>query len=239
MKKIFATILLVCGFFVVGAKASEQKLIIVNGVAEKSLDPNMLSLNVEVWSKAVTAKQAQQLAAAQFKNIKKTFDDYKIKKEDIQTENYSLNPDYEYDQKLRQNKMIGFRVSQMLVVILRKVEDAGTFLDALVSEKKSMDSGVNLNSISWDSDKKIQVETATLGDAVRAARMKAEEIAKAAGVKVTGVSKISHTSSGGGTPPVFRNFGFKAMDAAGGAPTEVAPGQVKVRVDVNAEYEIN
>ncbi|MEK2646182.1 SIMPL domain-containing protein [Bdellovibrio sp. BCCA] len=238
MIKIFAASLLSIALLA-GVAHAEDRLIIVNGMAEKGLDPNMVNLGIEVWSKASTAKQAQQLAASQFKQIKKTFDEYKIKKEDIQTDNYSLNPEYEYDQKSRQNKMTGFRVSQTLTVTLRKVEDAGNFLDSLVSEKKSMDSGTSVNSISWDSDKRAQVETAALGDAVRSAKAKAEEIAKAAGVKVKGVARISHSTGRVGPQPVFRNYAMKSMDATESAPTEVSAGQIKVRVEVTAEYEIN
>lgn len=220
--------------------ASDERLIIVNGVAEKSLDPNMIQLSVEVWSKANTAKHAQSLAAQQFKSLKQVFEDFKIKKEDLQTDNYTLTPDYEYDQKTRQNKMIGFRVSQNLSVILRKVEEAGGFIDALVSDKKSMDAGVNVNSISWDSDKRTQVETGALADAVRAAKVKAEEIAKAAGVRIKGVARISHgVSAAGGGGPQFRNLGAKMMAAEAATPTEISAGQIKVRVEVSAEYEIN
>jgi len=238
MKQIFAAMVLV---FVCAASVShaEDRLIVVNGVAERGLDPNLVNFNVEVWSKAATAKQAQQLAANQFKQIKKTFEDFKIKKEDIQTDNYSLTPEYEYDQKTRQNKMTGFRVSQSLAVTLRKVEDAGNFLDALVSEKKTNDSGVNVNALTWDSDKRTQVETATLADAVRVAKTKADEIAKAAGVKIKGVSKISHASMNQGPQPVFRNYAMKAQMAMDSASTEVASGQIKVRVEVTSEYEIN
>ncbi|NUN05334.1 MAG: SIMPL domain-containing protein [Bdellovibrio sp.] len=217
---------------------AEERLIMVNGVGEKSLDPNMVNLTVEVWSKAPSAKQAQQLAANQFKNIKKSFDDFKIKKEDMQTDSYSLSPEYEYDQKTRQNKMTGFRVSQSLSVTLRKVEDAGNFIDALVSDKKTTDSGVSLNSIAWDSDKRLAAETATLAEAVRAAKIKAEEIAKAAGVRIKGVSKISHTTSAAGPRPAMREMGLMKM-SADSAATEVAAGQIKVRVEVIAEYEIN
>lgn len=221
-----------------GLVQAEERLIIVNGVAERGLDPNMVNFNLEVWSKASSAKQAQQMAANQFKQIKKTFDDFKIKKEDIQTDNYSLNPEYEFDQKLRQNRMVGFRVSQSLIVTLRKVEDAGNFLDALVSDKKSMEAGVNVNALTWDSDKRPQVEIAALADAVRSAKGKADEIAKAAGVRVKGVSKISHATGGGGPQPVFRNYGAKAAILES-ASTEVAAGQIKVRVEVTAEYDIN
>lgn len=220
---------------------AEERLIIVNGVGEKSLDPNLVNLTVEVWSKAATAKQAQQAAANQFKHFKKSCDDFKVKKEDLQTDNYALNPEYEYDQKTRQNKMTGFRVSQTMAVTLRKVEDAGNFIDAIVSDKKSTDSGINVNSISWDSDKRAATQTATLADAVRAAKVKADEIAKAAGVKIKGVSKISHNTNSGVQPAMFRAFSLeKTMaDSGGGAATEVSAGQIKVRVEVIAEYEIN
>ncbi|WP_235046130.1 SIMPL domain-containing protein [Bdellovibrio bacteriovorus] len=235
---VLAGLMAVC--MVSGAQAlADNRYIVVSGFAERGLDPNLVNLNIEVWSKASTAKQAQGLAANQFKQVRKTLEDFKIKKEDIQTDNYSLNPEYEYDQKLRQNKMVGFRVSQSLTVTLRKVEDAGNFLDALVAEKKTMDAGVNVSSLSWDSDKRDQTETATLGEAVRATRTKADEIAKAAGVKIKGVSKISHGVSGGLPPqPVFRNFGGAKMMAEA-ASTDVAAGQIKVRVEVTAEYEIN
>ena len=220
--------------------AFADKLIVVTGLAEKSIDPNMVNMTVEVWSKAQNAKQAQTLAAGQFKQAKKVFDDYKLKKEDIQTDQYNLNPEYVYDNKTQQNKMVGFRVTHSLNVTLKKVEDAGAFLDALISDKKSSDSGINVNSISWDSTLRSATETATLADAVKAAKTKADEIAKAAGVKISSVSKISHTPSSGGPVPMMRNFGagMKAM-ASDSASTDLSGGQIKVRVEVTAEYEIN
>ena len=136
--------------------------------------------------------------------------------------------------------MVGFRVMHTLNVTLKKVEDAGAFLDALISDKKTNDSGINVNSIAWDSTLRSATETATLADAVKAAKVKAEEIAKAAGVKITSVSKISHAPSSGGPVPMMRNFGagMKAM-AAESASTDLSGGQIKVRVEVTAEYEIN
>ena len=236
MKMLGALLLTLCVSF---SALADDRFIVVGGSGEKSLDPNMVSLTVEIWSKAATAKQAQQMAATQYKSVKKAFDDFKIKKEDIQTDNYSLNPEYTYDQKTQTNRMTGFRVSQSLRVVIRKVDDAGNFLDALVSEKKSNDTGVNINSINWDSDQRAKAELAALGDAVKEAKLKAEEIAQAAGVKIKGVSKISHGAAPIQPPmPVFR-----AMKSFGGAAemadsTQVSAGQIKVRVDVTAEYQI-
>lgn len=237
MRKGISTLVVSLALLSATAQGADR-MIVVTGSAEKGMDPNMVSMVVEVWSKAPTAKQAQQLAASQYKQVKKTFDDFKLKKEDVQTDNYSLNPEYIYDSKAQQNKLVGFRVVQTSVVTLRKVDEAGTFLDNLITEKKSQESGVNVNSINWDSDKRNDVEVSALGDAVRAAKVKAEEIAKAAGVKIKNVARISHGTSSVNPPmPVMRNFALKA--ASDSAPTELSGGQIKVRVDVTAEYEIN
>lgn len=235
MKKIFILVLISLGLC---ANAfAEDRLIQVSGVAEKGMDPNMVSMTLEIWAKGSSAKQAQAAAAAQHKSVRQVLENFKIKKEDIQTENYALNPEYQWDQKTQTNKMLGFKVVQSLNVTLRQIETAGQFLDALVSDKKTTDAGMNVNSIVWDSDKRSQVEVAALGDAVRAAKVKAEEIAKAAGVKIKNVSRISHAT--GGVRPMMENARFVKSMASDAAPTELSGGQVKVRVEVTAEYEIN
>ncbi|WP_291515969.1 SIMPL domain-containing protein [Bdellovibrio sp. ArHS] len=234
MNKILSCALLVLTLGV--SVANADNLIVVNGVAERGLDPNLVNISISVWAKAPAAKQAQQMAASQFKLVKKVFEDFKIKKEDVQTDNYSLTPEYEYDQKTQQNRMTGFRVTQSLQVTLRKIDEAGNFLDAIVSDKKTTTAGVNVSSLTWDSDKRMQVETAALGDAVRAAKVKAEEIAKAAGVKIKGVGKISSSQNQSPPQPFYATFNKMAAESAS---TDVAAGQVKVRVEVTAEYEIN
>lgn len=219
------------------AFAEDEKLIIVSSFAEKSVDPNMVSLNVEIWSKATSAKQAQTLNAAEFQKIKKTLDSFKVKKEDIQTDSYSLNPEYVYDQKTQQNKMVGFRALQVLHVTLRKTADLGAFLDATVISSTKNDSGVNVNSIQWDTDKREQLELSALGDAVRKGRQKADELAKAGQVKIKGVFMLSHGVAPS-NPMTMRNMMKTMAYEAASTSTEVMPGQVKVRVDVTAQYLI-
>lgn len=238
MKMFLGVIILVSSFAMSATSFAEGKLIVVSSFAEKSAEPNMVSLNVEVWSKAVTAKQAQSLNATEFQKVKKTLESFKIKKEDIQTENYSLNPEYIYDQKTQQNKMVGFHALQILRVTLKKVEDLGSLLDSVVTSATKNDSGANVNSILWDTDKRQQMELAALTDAVKNGRLKADELAKAANVKIKGVSMLSHGVAASNNPIPPRGM-MKAMAfEAGGANTEVMAGQVKVRVDVTAQYDI-
>lgn len=216
---------------------TERHLIYVNGVAEKTVEPNMVLIQLESWAKASTAKAAQEQQALQFSKVKSSLEKFKIKKEDIQTEGFSVYPEYVYDQKAQTNKITGYRVSHTVSVTYYKTEDAGVLLDSLVTSKGDS-SGINIQSVAWDYDKKSVVETATLGDAVKNARSKAEDLAQAAGVVIKAVHKIQHTSH---APPVsqpmYERAAMKSMDA-GAAPTELSGGQIKVRVEVQMEFEI-
>ena len=235
-KKI--VILAVSFFSFIAIAETQHHVIAVNGLAERTIEPNMVILRVESWAKATSAKKAQEQQALQFTNFKKSLEKFKIKKEDIQTESYNVNPEYVYDQKTRNNRIDGYRVSHSIVVTYRKVDDAGQFLDEVVTSKGET-SGINVNGVSWDSDKKAEVELSALGDAVRNAKKRADELAEAAKVKIKGVHKIQHLSY---NAPVSRPYMAKAamMEmSADAAPTEVSGGQIKVTVEVNLEYEID
>ncbi|MGZ3745599.1 MAG: SIMPL domain-containing protein [Pseudobdellovibrionaceae bacterium] len=239
MKILLIMAVLISSLAVSAKSFAEEKFIQVSSFAEKSIEPNMVYFNVEVWSKAVSAKQAQSLNASEFQKVKKLLENFKIKKEDVQTENYSLNPEYVYDQKTQQNKMVGFHALQILRVSLKKTEDLGPFLDSVLTSSPKNDSGVNVNSIQWDTDKRQQLELAALGEAVKNGRLKADELAKAANVKIKAVSVLSHGVAPSLQPmPVRGMMKSMAFEPAGGASTEVLAGQVKIRVDVTAQYEI-
>jgi uncharacterized protein len=217
---------------------ADVALISVTGVVEKSMEPNMIHLDLEIWGKAAAAKDAQTLQATGQKLVQAVIERYQIKKGDVQSTGYSLSPEYIYDQKTQSNKMTGFRASQNLHVILRKIADGGTFIDA-VATSKSQASGVSVQNIQWDSDKKNQIETQALGEAVVDARLKAEELAKAALVKIKRVYRLSHVSRLA-SPVGFEMLrgNSKNFSADQHAPTELSAGQIKVIVTVNADFEI-
>ena len=217
--------------------ADDLHFIMVNGVAEKSIEPNMLIVRIESWARAANAKKAQEIQANQFNKLKTTLEKLKIKKEDIQTDSYNVNPDYVYDQKTQANKITGYKVSHNFSVIYRSVSTAGDFLDQIVTSA-SDSSGVNVNAVNWDSDQKAQTEISLLSDAVKAARDRATELAKAAGVTIKATHKIQNsTFSVPVGPPVFEKAaGLMMSDRS--APTELSTGQIKVRVEVQMEFSI-
>jgi uncharacterized protein len=239
MKNILLSVLLFLMPFT-GFAESSIHLILSNAVVEKTIEPNMVVLTIESWGRSATAKAAQELQKTEYAKIKSTVEKYKIKKEEFKTENFSVNPDYVYDQKTQSNKITGYRVSHQISIIYHKADDVGSLVDALASSGKATTSGVNVQNILWDYDKKEVIETSAINEAVRLARAKAEDLAKAAGVKIKAVHRVQHVSAFPTTSP----YSMKAMAlsaervSSDKASTELTGGQIKVRVEVQMEFEI-
>ena len=214
-------------------------LIMVNGIAEAQVDPNMVILQIESWGKATGAKAAQEIQSTQYAKLKNVIEKFKIKKEDFKTENYSMNPDYLWDQKTQKNKTTGYRVSHQITITLRKIEQAGPLIDDVTAAgKNDLTGGVTIQATSWDSDKKSVVETSVINDAVRNARSKAEELAKAAGVKIKAVHRISHSTNSFAPPMAEMDASVQSLSQEKGRPTELSSGKIKVQIDVQMEFEI-
>lgn len=236
MKNFFATLFFV--FITQQAFANDIiHVIAVNGLAERSIDPNMAILQIEVWGKGSTAKSAQEIQSKLYEKVKEAVSKFKIAKEDFQTENFSINPDFVYDSKTRSNRIAGYRASHNIKLTYRKVDNAGSLVDALSTSNNVDSGGINIQSVSWDSDKKGTVEAAVISEAVKSARATAEELAKAANVKIKMVHRIQHQSS---YPQAARaqSFAMSKMISSDAAPTELSTGQIKVHVDVQMEFEI-
>ncbi len=221
------------------AVANNPQLISVNGIGERSVDPNIVIINLEIFGKSVAAKAAQDLQAKEYNRIKSIVEKFKIKKDDFITQNFSINPEYTYDPKTQISKLSGYRVSHQVQMTYKKVDDAGQLIDALTSTAKVDTAGVQIQSISWDSDKKSPAESEAMIDAVQAAKDKAEKLAKAAGVKIKNVYLISQTSGSESVVPVFSgNMKAMAMESVHTA-TAVQGGQIKVKSEVLMQFEIN
>lgn len=223
---------------VVSKAAEDRHLISVNGIAETMVDPNLLTLQIDSWAKGSTAKVAQEGQAIQYKKILNVIEKFKIKKEDFKTENFSVNPEYVYDTKSRRNKITSYITSHQISIVFKKIEEVGALVDGLVaSGKNDASSGVSIQNLIWDTDKRNVYETATIQSAVSSARARAEELAQAAGVKIKAVHRIIHNNY---TPERTFSMAMKSREAMEDAApqTVLSPGKIKIRVEVQMEFEI-
>lgn len=240
MKNKFYFILICFIGLISNAADDSMHLITVNGVSEVLIDPNLVNLQIEIWGKGSSAKLAQQTQADIYAKFKAVVDKFKIKKDDLKTENFNLNPDIIYDSKTQQNKTVGYRSSHQISLVIRKIDEVGSFMDALAPlAKEGASGGTSVQSLNWDSDKKGTIENSAIADAVRAARDKAELLAKSAGVSIKAVHRLSHTTSQASmNRSGMEMVAMKAMSDSAASGTEVSSGKIKVHVDVQMEFQI-
>lgn len=231
-------IMLISLIFASQINANEVRLISVVGEAKKSFDPDIVRLNIIVWGKGESAKKAQDEAVLQYELLKKAVADFKVKKEDIQTTSYDLNPEHVYDQKTNRNLINGYSVNQGLVVILRKITDAGLFLDSLTTHSKTLRSGINIQSLSFDLDKRSEEENKLMSKAVENAYEQAQYLANAAKVKIKGLYRLSPNNGSGPLPSRRAEMMAFAGSVSKSQAPELASGEIKVQSEVVAEYLI-
>ncbi len=219
--------------------ADNVRLISVTGQVEKSFQPDIVRLNITVWGKGASAKAAQENNQKFFEGLKKSLETYKVKKEDISTTSYELNPEYSYDQRTNKNNITGFIANQSLMITLKKIDEAGPFVDSLNSANKNTNGGVNVNSLGFDIEKRAEEERALLGDAVRAAEVLAESLAKAAKVKLKGIYRLTPQTGNRPIPMLRAEAMMDMSQSKKPAPTQFMSGEVKIDGIVSADYLID
>jgi uncharacterized protein YggE len=152
-----------------------------------------------------------------------------IAAEDIQTSGINLSAQYDYDQQAQKQVFRGYQASNRVTVVLRKIENAGKVLDALVAAGATDIGGP---------DFALEDNTAALATARKGAMLKAAAQAKAY-AEMTGYSgmrllEVDESQSSFGTP-----MPYVRMEAASAkAPTPVEPGLVANSVTITVKYEL-
>lgn len=238
--------LLLAVLFVLQASAIAQEklpaLIKVSSYSEKSIEPNIIIIDIRAWGRASSAAKAQEQAAKELKKVKDLFEKNKIKKDDIQTSYFNTLPEYRYNPKTGSQKIEAYKTEHTLVITVKNIEIAGNFLDQVVQGNNNENFGTYVNSINWDSDQKAKAEAEAIGESIRISRERAEVMAKAANVKINGVYQISNQQAYSHSEISrdamnLENAKF-SKSTSPEVSTQLQPGKIKIRADVSVEYYI-
>jgi uncharacterized protein YggE len=158
-----------------------------------------------------------------------------VAERDIQTSGLDVSPQYTYPAERPgvergPPRVTGYQVSNQVTVLVRDLARLGPAVDAVVA------SGANqINGISFGLQNADARADEARRQAVANVARKAELYAAAAGLRV--VRLVNLSESGGYTPrPPVMMMRMSADAAAESTP--VQPGEVGVRVDVTAVYEL-
>jgi uncharacterized protein YggE len=203
----------------------------LSAYGETRVAPDMATINLGVQTDAPTAAEALKANGARMNQVMAALKKAGIAERDIQTSNLNLNAQYAYEQN-QPPKLTGYQASNQVTITVRDLAKLGASVDATVN------AGANtVNGISFGLADPRAAEDAARLEAVKALQAKAALYARATGYKDM---RLVNLNEGGGytpAPPPVPMMAFAAKREMADS-TSVAAGELKVRIDVNATYEM-
>ncbi|ATQ43589.1 SIMPL domain-containing protein [Caulobacter mirabilis] len=198
---------------------------------ETRVRPDQATITLGVTTDGATAADAMKANTAKMNQVIAALKKGGIADRDIQTSSLNLNPQYHY-QENQPPKLTGYQASNQVTIVVRDLAKLGQAVDAAVTS-----GATNIGGIGFGLQNSDAAEDAARLQAVKALQAKADLYAKATGYRV---ARLVNLSEGGGyaPPPPMPMMAYARMEKAadGGAPVEA--GELKVRVDITAQFEL-
>ncbi|MEH7305605.1 SIMPL domain-containing protein [Neobacillus drentensis] len=200
-------------------------IIKVSGEGEMAVQPDTASVNIGIISEGKQLITAQQQNSLEVAKVIESLISLGIAKNHIQTFDYRIESDYDYDQ----GKQIfrGYKITHILQVKIEDLSNIGKVVDTAVQN------GVNnVSHVQFTVKNKEAFYKQTLSLAVNDAIEKAKTIAGTLNVILL-PTPISVVEGGSTVQPVFNTSGtfVKSM-----ASTQLEPGQIIIKANVIAEF---
>lgn len=213
----------------------DKRLISSSGSVTKTYAPDeaLLSFSVETLDKSASVSQAKNAEIAT--KVREALKAMGLADNAVKTTSYNLNEEFQWNDTTKKSESTGFRTSNTIQVKVSDLSMTGKVIDAAVK------AGVNrVDSVmfSLSKDREAQVRSDLLLEAAADAKSKADKIAGGFGVKV---ARLYTASEGYSYVPVYNALNY--AKSAGPAPeaaydTPITAGDVKVTVNVDAQFEI-
>jgi uncharacterized protein YggE len=204
-----------------------EHTISVTGTGRVTLTPDVADLRLGVNVTRPTAAEARTVAADAMTKVVAAIKKAGIADKDIQTSMLALGPVYDYSQN-GQGKLTGFQLTNSVAVTVHDISKVGELVDAAVAA-----GATSVDGVTFRVDDPTQAEAQARTAAVSDARTKANALAAAAGVTISGVSSMSETVS-----PIPYPIAYAAAAPAKDASTPVLPGTTEIDVVVTVVYRI-
>jgi uncharacterized protein len=227
-------------FHYIGSGVSATNTITVEGMGEVFAVPDTTTFSYSVMDTKKDVTTAQTSVNTKGNDIIAYLKEEGIDEKDIQTTDYSVNPQYEYnrvgctiDYCPSNQTLIGYQVSQTVTVKVKEADKAGELLSGIGSK-----GATNMSGLSFTIDDETGLKSEARAKAIQDARTKADALAK--DLKVSLV-RIVGFSEGGGAQPYYyaKEMSLQSAVGNGAAPAaDIAVGQNKIQSNVSVTYEI-
>ena len=199
------------------------------GTVKSTPDKVMISAGGE--SQAPTAKDALVKNIAAMTRVVDALKSAGIDPKDIQTTDFSVNPQYEdRDDDKKPPRIVGYSVDNMVYVTMHDKSRIGAVLDQLVQAGSNSIGGVYF---SVDKPEELEKEARKL--AIADAIAKAKLYAEATGAELGPVQTISEQ---GGYVPYYPASLSPKMESAAARPVPIEAGTQNINIEVQVTWEL-
>ena len=210
-----------------------DRTIHVTGSGSVVGEPDIATLNLGVSAEKASVEDAREAAASAMTSVIESLKANDVAEKDIQTENFSIYPQYDYTDNGR--VLRGYRVNNTVSAKVRELEGLSDIIDDAAAAGGDI---VVVNSIQFMIEDSTALQTQARALAVKNAEAKAQTLAEASRVTLGKPVTITETTHGESPPIAFAESAALADDSARSA-TPVQAGELTVTVNVTIVYEIN
>lgn len=235
-KLVVAVIVLIALFYFGNLAYNFQSLpqnypqeISVSGQGKVYAKPDVAILVLGVEDKGAKISDIVKVNTDKMNKIIKDVKDSGVDEKDIQTTQYSINPEYNWTEK-GGRIFVGYILTQQITVKIRDFEKVGSILDKATSD------GANaVGDLQFTIDNPEQVQAEARQKAIEQAKEKAKTIASQSGLKIV---KLINVSEGGYYPqPLYAKGAGIAVESANVAP-DIQAGQMEIDSTVILTYRV-
>ena len=168
-----------------GGQYSEASVISAGGFGKVTASPDVAHIRIGVETTGMEARAAQAENDNIMTTVLNAIKALGISDNDIKTTFLDLTPVYNYPDG-KPAELVSYNATNYITVRVEELTKAGEVIDSALSH------GANrIDSLSFDVKKPEELRKAALREAVRDARTKADVLADALGVRITGVKLVT------------------------------------------------
>ena len=210
---------------------NQQTGIWVTGTGEVSAAPDLAILQLGIEAQAPTVAEAQSQASSAMNDVRSALTSNGVALKDIQTQYYSIQQVTKWDSDKQESVVVGYKVTNMVTVKIRYLDETGTIIDAVVVAGGDL---IRINNIQFTIDNPTVYYDQARAKAMADANDTATQLAELSGVKLGKPIYISETNASIPQPTVVRTL--SAEDASGSTP--ISTGELEISLTVQINYAI-
>lgn len=217
-------------FYINSTTTTKSTSFDVSGTGKVSVVPDIAIVRVGVISTGQSAKQAQDQLNINVNKVSESIKKLGIDKKDIKTENYNVNPNYDFkDGSQRINSYSG---NTNLSFKVRKLDLVDQIIDVATTQGANQVGGV-----SFEVEDKLKAENEARKLAIEQAKKKADYAASLAGFKLGKI--INYQENPIDFPrPIQLDAERMPVQGSDEVPTNIEPGSSEIQISITLSYEV-